>query len=152
MPVKRIGTLLVERGVLTQDQIEQVIARQSQTGRPFGKLAVEMFDVDEAEVWRAWANHIQDRCPRVDVACEPKDPAARQVLAADYAWTHRILPLRFERGRLICATTATDLPNAMAFIQPQRDDVVHFVLTDRHQLEHFIMRGYELDSTPAGAH
>ena len=52
----RIGTILVEQGVLTPDQVKAVLTVQERTGRPFGLICEQKYGIDPAQVEAAWAS------------------------------------------------------------------------------------------------
>jgi len=148
MSDRRIGMLLVKRGVIDRDTVEKILERQHYLRQPFGKIAHEQFGVDEREVWSAWAEQVGYHCQRVDLACEPNDALALDLVSAERAWEHHLLPLRFEIGELVAATTITDLPDAMTLLQLELGlgSPVRFVIPDRRQLEQFIIRRYGIVS------
>ncbi|MGI6544121.1 MAG: hypothetical protein ACOX44_13920 [Limnochordia bacterium] len=39
---RRLGDILVERGVITQEQLTQALQRQLETGVPLGKLVIDL--------------------------------------------------------------------------------------------------------------
>ena len=45
MTAIRIGEILVEQGVLTEQQVFEIVAAQRERGVPFGVLAERMFEV-----------------------------------------------------------------------------------------------------------
>ena len=147
MPRKRIGRLLIQRGVLSQDQLEAILTRQAETGEPFGTVALELYGVNEDEVWRACGQQMAAFLPHVELACEPNEPAALGALSAEEAWALCVLPLRYEKDGLVIAATAARLPEAMS----RFGDEAPFVIAERHQIETFIQRRYHYqppESTP----
>lgn len=142
MADRLIGAILVQRGVMSQAQVDAVVAAQHRRRKPFGKLAHEMFGVPEREVHRAWAAQTGQFCQHVDLPCEPSDGNLIHLLTRREAWMIRALPLRVENGELIVATTPTDLPEAMALLRQKVRWPVRFVLADRKQLEYFLMHRY----------
>ena len=51
----RIGNILVDRGILTTDQVKAVLNVQHRTGQPFGLICEELYDVDPSQIESAWA-------------------------------------------------------------------------------------------------
>ena len=149
MSDKRIGMILVQRGVLKQEQADAILRRQAQAHKPFGKLAYQMYNVDERDVWSAWAEQVGHFCQRVDLACEENDPGVLDVVSPEEAWMLHVLPLRREMGELVAATTITDLPEAMALLQRRLDAPPRFVIPERRQLEQFIIGRYQIVSVEA---
>ena len=41
----RLGTILVDKGILTDDQVKAVLNVQQRTGRPFGLICEQMYDI-----------------------------------------------------------------------------------------------------------
>ncbi|MFN4242071.1 MAG: hypothetical protein ACK4PI_02420 [Tepidisphaerales bacterium] len=144
MATLRIGELLKQRGVLDDQQIEQILARQRLTGAPFGSVAAELFGVQEAELWRAWAQQVIDCCPRVSPLSLKPTPKALSFVTPREAWAYRILPFEWTDQELLIATTPERLPNAMAYAQIKSPVPAVFSLADRVELEEAIRQAYKL--------
>ncbi len=46
IPYRRIGTILLERRVITADQLALALVEQEETGRPLGEICVEQYGLD----------------------------------------------------------------------------------------------------------
>lgn len=112
----RLGTLLVQNGVLTTVQVDEILERQAVTAEPFGVLAESMFGVDPAAVEMAWARQYAGLTRRVDPADESVCARALAAVTRRQAWQFRILPVRFEPTELVLATTEMHLPRALRFV------------------------------------
>jgi len=148
MADRLIGGILVQRGVMTEQQVQAVVAEQTRQRKPFGKLAHAMFGIAEAEVHRAWAAQTGRFCQHVDLPGEPSDLNLVHLLTESEAWAVRALPLRVETGELIVATTVIDLPEAMALLRQKVRWPIRFVLADRKQLEHYLLQRYTTADEP----
>ena len=62
----RIGQILVEQGVLSEQQVFEIIEAQRRRGLPFGVLAEERFDVTIESIERAWIEQPRLEYPAVD--------------------------------------------------------------------------------------
>ncbi len=142
----RIGMLLVHRGAMSVAQVNQVLNHQQQVDQPFGKLARDMFGIDERDIASAWAEQVGYICQHVDLACEPNDPGLLDLVTAADAWSAHVLPLRYEKHLLVAATTVTDLPNALRKLLPHLDHDPRFVIAERRQLERYIIERYGIVS------
>lgn len=143
MAGKFLGTLLVERGVLDRTQVQSILDRQMQIGLPFGQIAVMLYNVRMADVWRALAEQQKDSMHEVELAEQPSaTDEALAVLPGRLAWVARVLPLRFEGTTLICATTQRNLADAMALMHERLDCPIHFVVANDLELRQHIMDNY----------
>jgi hypothetical protein len=111
----RLGEILVQRGVMTAEQVEQLLDEQSETCRPFGVLAEERFGVSAKVVEQAWAAQYASAAPRCDPCSGSADPVALELVTRRQAWQFRVLPLRFDGPEVVLATTEADLPRAVRF-------------------------------------
>jgi hypothetical protein len=149
MAGKFVGALLVERGILTATQVDAVLERQRQTGQPFGQTAVAMFKVRMTDVWRALALQQKESLAHVDLdTLPPADQRALELVPARLAWAAKVLPLQFDGGALLCATTVRQLTDAMALLHESMDRPIHFVLADELQLKQHIMSCYPVGPVP----
>ncbi len=126
----RIGDLLVEHGVLTRDQCEELAHVQRESSRPFGVLAETLFKVPPQALDRAWAEQYAQAAPSVNPVCERVEPEALELISRRQAWQFRLLPLRFERGELIICTTRQHLPRALNFAYRNLDARCGFVIAE----------------------
>lgn len=140
-----IGTLLVDQGVLTPDQCEQVLERQRVTHRPFGEIAEEMFGVESREVERAWAKQYATLTKWIDPRLEPMDPAVRDLVTRRQAWQFRVLPIGYDGAELMVCTTQSGLIRAMNFTARQLPLTCYFVLCEPRAMGEALMRVYPMD-------
>lgn len=60
VPYRRIGTILVERGLITENQLAHGLAEQKETGRPLGEICVERFGLDRLSLADALAEQWEE--------------------------------------------------------------------------------------------
>lgn len=149
--VSKIGELLKARGLLDDAQIQDILKRQAVTGQPFGAVAAELFGVQEAELWRAWAQQMIESCPRVYPRELQVDPAALNFVNAREAWAYRLLPVQWTSEDVTLVTTAERLPNAMAYAQIKSRVPAIFVLADLEELEEVIREKYNITEATLAA-
>ena len=133
MPI-RIGDLLVERGTITNQQRDDIIEHQLRRARPFGVLAEELFGVSKRDVESAWSEQYAAMAERVDPVNERVDQAAAATVTRRQAWQFGLLPVRFDGGELVVATTPDRLPRALRFTSWRVDAPCRFDLCAEHQL------------------
>jgi hypothetical protein len=98
---KRIGELLMERGVLTQQQLDHVIKTKLGTTLRFGEIITELGYATEDQVTEALAD--QYGYETVDLSTVTPDPEALKLIPSSTAVSNLVLPLAVTKHRLTCA-------------------------------------------------
>lgn len=99
----RVGDLLVERGLVTLEQVEQAITHQRDRGhrKLLGEVMVELRFVTEEQVLEAVAQAYQ--LPFARLHAKVADPAVLEVLPRDFLEKHSVLPLFLVENKLTLA-------------------------------------------------
>ncbi|MBF0123167.1 MAG: Flp pilus assembly complex ATPase component TadA [Candidatus Omnitrophica bacterium] len=135
---------LIQEGLITPEQAQDVRDKQLGAKRPFGELLVEMGFIKEELLATVFASkfHLPLYNPK-----DIPDRAALKLLSFDFAKKYGVFPLRQEKGTLILAVS--DPSDVMAI-----DDIsaitglnVNRVLATRAQVTILQMEGYQLDDT-----
>lgn len=142
----RIGEVMIQRGLLTAEQVSRILEEQANRHRPFGELAERMFGVDPADVEQAWVEQYASITRKVNVLREATDERAMRLVDRRQAWQFRVLPLRFDGPELMVATTAENLTRALRFVSRCLTVPCYLVLTEGAWLgealsKHFPMGG-----------
>lgn len=95
---KRMGDLLVETGMITQAQLEEVIERQMITNQKIGEIVVEKGWVSEEAILEVL--ELQLGIPHVDLAGYLIDPKATALINETLAKRHVLIPLRIKNNKL----------------------------------------------------
>jgi hypothetical protein len=138
----RIGELLVEQGVLSEQQVRHVLRVQKTSGRPFGDLAERLYGIDPSAVEDAWVEQYVRTAGVIDLSLEEVDPECLRLLSARQAWQFNILPLHRRRHHLHMVTTADQLVRAVNFATRSFLEPVIFRLSGPKQLRRFLMIHY----------
>lgn len=141
----RIGEVLVEQGVLTEQQVFEILQVQKRQGVPFGVLAEMMFEVTPQSIENAWVEQYHRFSGDFDIEHESVDVQVLQMINRRQAWQFEILPLRFEpTGELLVAASRTRLARAAAFVAHRLTPVVLFRITESEMLRKFLQRHYPM--------
>ncbi|MSR44870.1 MAG: hypothetical protein EXS15_05885 [Phycisphaerales bacterium] len=143
--IPRLGELLVAQGLLRQSEVDAVLSRQNEIGRPFGVLCEEMFGIDPVLIEAAWVDQYRALSAAFDADFACADPAAIALVMARQAWQFRIFPLRIEHGTLIAATTPGHLARASRFATRVIGMAALFVVVDAHELASALETHYPID-------
>ena len=140
----RLGQLLIETGVLTVTQVERILKEQQRSGEPFGLLCERLFHIDPSAVEHAWASQYASLSRIVDPAAEVIEPEALALVTRRQAWQFRVLPMRFDSGELMVATTQQHLRRALRFATAVMCVPVFLVLATPEALGQALCRHYPL--------
>jgi len=96
--VKQLGTILLESGMLTEDQLMDAITEQQQRGQTLGRTLVELGLITEAQLVRALASQVGMEF--VELVDYPVDRAAVALVPANVCRRHTALPISVQDGVL----------------------------------------------------
>ena len=130
----RLGDLLVRRGALTEEQRDAVLEHQRRHPRPFGLLAEQLFGVSPRTVEQAWAEQFASVAERVDLSETPSESDALDLIDRRQAWQFGVVPIRFEDGELLMATSRPHLARAIRFAGWRVEYPCRFVLCSADEL------------------
>jgi len=104
---KRLGEILMDEGVITEDQLNIALTEQKKVHEPLGKLLVNLGFVTEA-IMRAALGEVLEQ-ESVDLSRVVPDPDAIKMINSDTARKYKIIPLNYDpiRGRLTIAMSDT---------------------------------------------
>lgn len=141
----RIGQILMERGVLTEQQVFEIVQQQRVRGLPFGVLAEQMFDVTVESIEQAWIEQYFRMTGEYELREKDIDLRALKLINRRQAWQFEILPLRFEQsGELLMAASRHRLARAVTFAANRIEPVVFFRIADNEQLREFLRKHYPM--------
>ncbi|MFA7237072.1 MAG: ATPase, T2SS/T4P/T4SS family, partial [Phycisphaeraceae bacterium] len=102
-PAKQLGQLLLDRNIITQDQIEQALAHQREQGhrKLLGEVLVEMRFVTEEQVAETLADAYG--VPFARVGPRLADPKIVELLPREFVEKHCVLPMFLVGGKLTVA-------------------------------------------------
>lgn len=96
--MKQLGSILLEEGMLTEDQLMDAIDAQHQRGQSLGRTLVELGMISEAQLVRALASQVGMEF--VELADYPVDRSAVSMVPAAVCRRHTALPISFADGIL----------------------------------------------------
>src|SRR4029079_6029459 len=111
----QIGQILIERGLLTNDQLRIALVEQAKSRLPVGRLLIQLGFVSEESVRDALSPHT-GLLP-VELANLIVDPLALKMLPRELARRFRIFPVALNRARRIFTVRLADAANIVAIDQ-----------------------------------
>jgi type IV pilus assembly protein PilB len=97
----RIGDLLIAEGLITQEQLDQALVEQRNSGMRLGYVLVKLGLVREIEITKMLAR--QFRVPAVDLSQFSVDEKIVKLIPSDVALKHTALPLKRDGRTLTVA-------------------------------------------------
>ncbi|MCX7626867.1 MAG: GspE/PulE family protein [Methylophilaceae bacterium] len=144
----RLGELMVQQGLISQDQLRIALMEQEQNNIPLGRQLVRLGFVTEAMVRDLVAHTIGQES--VDLATVIADNEALKLVPQDFARRHHLLPIAFDDAAKSLVVAMADMFNVVALDQLRAmlggQIQIKPVLAAEAQLEEYIDQfyGYEL--------
>jgi type IV pilus assembly protein PilB len=91
MARKKIGDLLLERGLITQQQLEQALRVQAGSGKRVGEVLIDAGFLSEEQLAEAVSERLN--LPRVSLDMIVIDPAVVQRVPVEIARRYRVIPI-----------------------------------------------------------
>lgn len=141
----RIGEILIEQGVLSEQQVFEIVQAQKKQQLPFGVLAERMFDVTLESIENAWIEQYHRFTGTLNLQDMQIDETALRLINRRQAWQFEILPIGYEAGgELLMAASRKRLARAVTFATNRIDRVVYFRIAESHQLQQFLQSYYPM--------
>ncbi len=144
----RIGELMVQQGLISNDQLRIALIEQEHNPLPLGRLLVRLGFVTEAMVRDTLASTIGTES--IDLSTVVADMEALQMVPQDFSRRYHLLPVAYEAASSTMIVAMADLFNVVALDQLRAmlggKIQLKPVLAAEAQLEEFIDQfyGYEL--------
>ncbi|AIQ61253.1 GspE/PulE family protein [Paenibacillus borealis] len=98
---KRLGDLLVENGIISQEQLEEALVEQRKTKRKLGDLLINQGYITEQQLIEVL--EFQLGIPHVSLFKYQIDPAITQIIPESMAKRYQVLPFMKEGSKLMVA-------------------------------------------------
>lgn len=150
-----MGDVLVERGLITQELLDQRLLEQHEQGSKLGKILLAAGDVSRRDLWSAMAQTWQ--IDSIDLIAEPPDPELLAGLDSEIVLEQRWVPVRIEEdGAVRTAVVAVCDEPTDARRQQVRSalgvNTVRFVATTDWDIEQAVLAGFSDDLVTRAAY
>jgi len=112
---RRIGDLLIEKGILTPDQLGIALTEQKKSSDPLGKIIIRLGFATEAVVRDALGEALGQKS--VDLSKVVVDSEILQLVGKDIARRYQVLPLSVDRQEGTLTVAIADTFNVVAIDQ-----------------------------------
>jgi type IV pilus assembly protein PilB len=94
----RLGDFLLERGLLSQQQLDDALAKQKEALKPLGEILLQMKVLEGSQLAHALAEQLD--IPYVDLFTTPLQPNAIDLIPEHLARKYNCIPIRINNGFL----------------------------------------------------
>ena len=98
---KQLGEVLLEEGLVTYEQLDEATSQQARSGKPLGRILIDLGFVVEQDLVSALAKQIG--LPFVDLSEYPVDPAAASLISDSLAKRYSAMPIGYDDSKLVVA-------------------------------------------------
>ena len=106
---KRLGEELVDKGLVTEDQVNIALIEQKKSGKPLGEALIALGFVTESIMRDALGEMLGKES--VDLTHAIPDQEALKLIAKDIASRYTVVPLSYDQETRVLSLAMTDIYN-----------------------------------------
>ena len=127
---RHLGQILIDQGILTEDQLRIALLEQTKQHVPVGRLLVQLGFVSEATLRDALSEKLGLQA--VDLGRIIVDPSALKLVPRDMARRYRVFPVALDRQQKKFIVALADTNNIVALdqlhqLRPARDNYLRAI-------------------------
>ena len=145
----RLGRMLIERHLITKEELDRALVRQSETGERLGEALVALDAVSSADVARVLAQHL--RLPFVDLGDDVSDRSVLDTISPEIARRYVALPVARWGNRIVIAMANPNDADMVDELRLLVQSPVVVAVTDPVALRRMITAVYGSAKTPVVA-
>ncbi|CAN7385338.1 ATPase, T2SS/T4P/T4SS family [Pseudoduganella sp. LjRoot289] len=115
LPKIPLGKLLIQKGVISEDQLRIALIEQKRNGEPLGKMMVTLGFVTEATMREALSENLHT--PSADLNSLVVDAIALKLIPKEVAKRYRVFPIVYQRDSDNLVLAMSDTSNIVALDQ-----------------------------------
>jgi len=99
----RLGEILIDKGLITSEQLQEALAQQRKTGEFIGTILIKKKFIKEKELFEVLSEQLHiDYVNLKDITIER---SVIEKVPAKFSWHYKIIPVRFSGNKLTVATS-----------------------------------------------
>lgn len=135
-----VATILVERGLITRDQLEQAAAEHRSSGERIDRALIRLGMVGRREVLEIIGEQLA--MPVVDLSGADVAPEVTQLIPARVVFKQQVVPIELRDGVLVVATSDPFDLSALDELRLVAGSPIELVLADEEELRQLIRTHY----------
>ncbi len=140
----QLGTLLVQAGLLSEEQLNSALAEQNQTQKSLGRILIDQKLVTEAQLVSTLAGHIG--LEYIELEDYPVDPSAAGLISGPLARRYQALPIGWDDTKLIVAMSDPSNVFAIDDIRTITGSEIKTVVSTKSAITEAIEKFHRLDN------
>jgi type IV pilus assembly protein PilB len=137
----RLGQMMIERGFVTDEQLEQALVQQRTTGRRVGETFLELGVISSVDLAQVLADHLG--VPFVDLQSRPPDLVLAALVPEHIARRYNALPVARWGGQLVVAMANPNDVFALDDLRVLTGQPIIAALAEPQHLAETIDRAYQ---------
>lgn len=141
---KRLGEILVEDNLVTEEQVNKALSEQSRSGLKIGQILIRQGVISEQQIVDVLGRQLKIRKYHPDKY--PLDMELAKLVPIEYAQKYQVAPL-MKKGRLLTVAMTDPLDiNAFDMIEMLTNSEVETVVSTERELNQIISTLYGIQS------
>jgi len=136
----RLGQMMVERGLVNDEQLEHALAQQRSTGRRVGETLLELGVISSVDLAKVLADHLG--VPFVDLRSRPPDLVLSALIPEHIARRYHAVPVARWGGQLVVAMANPNDVFALDDLRVLTGQPIIAALAEPHHLQETLDRAY----------
>ncbi|HEX5614059.1 MAG TPA: ATPase, T2SS/T4P/T4SS family [Acidimicrobiia bacterium] len=139
-----LGALLLEKGLVTEAQLDAALAEQEQSGKPLGRILIESGTISETDLVATLARQVG--LEFVDLGSMTIDPTVAALVPESLARRYQAVPILWEDSRLVVAMADPSNVFALDDIRAVIGSEMRTVVATASQIIETIDRFHRIDA------
>ncbi len=114
-PKLPLGSLLIQKGVISEDQLRIALIEQKRTGEPLGKLLISLGFVTDATIREALSENLGQQS--TDLSNMVIDATALKMISKEVAKRYKVFPVVYNKNQRTLMLAMSDTSNIVALDQ-----------------------------------
>jgi len=114
-PKLPLGSLLIQKGVISEDQLRIALIEQKRTGEPLGKLFISLGFATDATIREALSENLGQQS--TDLSNMVIDATALKMISKDVAKRYKVFPVVYDKQQRTLMLAMSDTSNIVALDQ-----------------------------------
>lgn len=138
----RIGQILCDMGIISDQDVDDILREQRRSQQKFGQIAMRRGLARPEQIWEAWCRQLVDRDVRIDLNEIGVDTHAVGKVDREFAYSHRVLPLRLWGKHLVVALLGPEGAAILPELSAATGCQVYYCFAGPEQLAEYMERVY----------